>query len=89
MGGAGCGLSVWRVGRDRGAGDSHSQAKDNAVCVGWGGGGEFVVCGVCRRAGCVCVCLGVQGRAKSFFFWSLGVWFLLVEAGDGDTKVKI
>ena len=55
----GAGGGVWLrmrcVGRDRGAGDSHSQAKDNAVCVGWGGGGEFVVCGVCRRAGCVCV----------------------------------
>ena len=38
----------------------------------------------------VYVCVeGVQERAKSFFFWSLGVWFLLVEAGDGDTKVKI
>ena len=56
--GGGVWLRMWCVGRDRGAGDSHSQAKDNAVCVGWGGGGEFVVCGVCRRAGCVCVCLG-------------------------------
>ena len=36
----------------------------------------------------VCV-KGVQGRAKSFFFWSLGAWFLLVEVGDNDTKVKI
>lgn len=41
----------------------------------------------CTR--CVCVCVeGVQGRAKSFFFWILGVWFLLVEAGDGDNKSK-
>ena len=63
MGGAGCGLSVWRVGRDRGEAESHSRAEDNVV--GWrrGGEGRSVGCGACAggvRTGWVCVC--VWGR---------------------------
>ena len=59
MGGAGCGLSVWRVGRDRGEAESHSRAEDNVV--GWrrGGEGRSVRCGACAggvRTGWGCVC---------------------------------
>ena len=62
MGGAGCGLSVWRVGRDRGEAESHSRAEDNVV--GWrrGGEGRSVRCGACAggvRTGWVCVCVCV------------------------------
>ena len=67
MGGAGCGLSVWRVGRDRGEAESHSRAEDNVV--GWrrGGEGRSVRCGACAggvRTGwvCVCVCVWRWGR---------------------------
>lgn len=47
---------------------------------------------------CVCVCIcgecvmeDAQGRAKSFFFWSLAAWFLgvVVDVGDGDIKARI
>lgn len=56
------------------------------ICVWWCTGCVYVCGGVLG----VYVCVeGVQGRAKSFFFWSLGAWFLLVEVGDNDTKVKI
>ena len=63
MGGAGCGLSVWRVGRDRGEAESHSRAEDNVV--GWrrGGEGRSVRCGACAggvRTGWVCVCVWVD-----------------------------
>ena len=66
MGGAGCGLSVWRVGRDRGEAESHSRAEDNVV--GWrrGGEGRSVRCGACAggvRTGWVCVCVCVRERA--------------------------
>ena len=60
MGGAGCGLSVWRVGRDRGEAESHSRAEDNVV--GWrrGGEGRSVRCGACAgglRTSWVGVCV--------------------------------
>ena len=66
-------LRMWCVGRARGGGDSHSQAKDNAVCVCvcvWGSGGSvWRVWAGCVRAGgmcarvCVCVCVRARARA--------------------------
>ena len=73
MGGAGCGLSVWRVGRDRGEAESHSRAEDNVV--GWrrGGEGRSVRCGACAggvRTGwvCVCVCVSDSKQAREITF---------------------
>ena len=58
-----CGLSMWRVGRERGEAESHSRAKDNVV-VGGGavekGNGEGSVW--CVACGVWPVACGVWGR---------------------------